>query len=288
MFNISSKRQKETASNSKQLLNRKIKCDSTCLAKLFVASTIILVVLGVVLTILLSLSIQNKLFLTTTNNTTTNTTANTTATRSASTSNSTNNSTLQIGASCMYNNQCPQYAFCEGTCKCPFHYYYNSSNQCVVKKTGGEGCSNDIECNKNVGLTCKSGTCQCASVHFWNSTYVLGGGLQNGRCQNLKTYGMSCTSTSEAASNNLCNNRWSSQINRVSANSGGAYYFSLSYGSTTWYLEDVDYACFHTQECREGATLCMSPNNDGNNRCVPIPTRFIFYGVTYGKNFKLK
>jgi hypothetical protein len=99
---------------------------------------------------------------------------------------------------------------------------------------------------------------------------------------------MSCTSTSETASNNLCNNRWSSQINRVSANTGGRYYFSLSYGSTTWYLEDVGYPCFHTQECREGATLCMSPNNDGNNRCVPIPTRFIFSGVTYGKNFKLK
>jgi hypothetical protein len=272
---------------TKQDKRSRIGCDDIKQAKLFIAVTVILAITGIVLLILLSLSIQNKLVLPTSTNTTTNTTSNTTLTRSASTSNSTNNSTLQIGASCLYNNQCPQYAFCEGTCKCPFHYYYNSSNQCVVKKTGGEGCSNDIECNGNVGLTCKSGTCQCASVHFWNSTYVLGGGLQNGRCQNLKTYGMSCTSTSEAASNNLCNNRWSSQINRVSANSGGGYYFSLSYGTTTWYLEDSDYPCFHTQECSEN-TLCMSPNNDRNNRCVPIPTRYIWNGWAYGKNFKLK
>jgi hypothetical protein len=32
----------------------------------------------------------------------------------------------------------------------------------------------------------------------------------------------------------------------------------------------------------------MSPNNDGNNRCVPIPTKFTWSGITYGKNFKLK
>jgi hypothetical protein len=286
MFNISSKRQKETASNSNELLNRKIKCDSVCLAKLFIAITIILTITGIVLLILLSLSIQKILVLPTiTNSTTTNSTVNTTLTRSASTSNSTNNSTLQIGASCLYNNQCPQYAFCEGTCKCPFHYYYNASNQCIIKKTNGAGCSNDFECNTNIGLTCQSGTCQCDSVHFWNSTYVLGGGLPNGRCQNQKTYGTSCSgaTTNEYASNNYCSSRWASQINRVSPVTGNGYYFSLSYGSITWSLGDFGFPCFNTQECRDGASLCMSPNNEGNSRCVPFPTKYIWSGWTYGK-----
>jgi hypothetical protein len=92
---------------------------------------------------------------------------------------------------------------------------------------------------------------------------------------------MSCTSTSEAASNNYCSNRWTSQINRVSPY--GGYYFPLSYGKITWYLPDTAYSCFHSQECREGYSLCMSPNNDQNNRCVPIPTKFIWTGWSYGE-----
>ena len=90
----------------------------------------------------------------------------------------------------MYGNQCPQYAFCEGTCKCPLHFYYNGTvGQCNIRKTYGVRCSNNYECNLIIGLVCSS-TCQCDSVHFWNSSYVLGGGLPNGRCQNQKTHGM--------------------------------------------------------------------------------------------------
>ncbi len=65
---------------------------------------------------------------------------------------------------------------------------------------------------------------------------------------------------------------WSSQINRVYCNINGGWYLSLQYG-TCIYMGDNDYPCFHTQECRIGYTLCMSPNNDGNKRCAPIPTK---------------
>ena len=48
-------------------------------------------------------------------------------------------------------------------------------------------------------------------------------------------------------------------------------------------MADSDYPCFHSQECREGYTMCRSVFNDGNKRCVPIPIRFTWGGWTYGK-----
>ncbi len=152
-----------------------------------------------------------------------------------------------------------------------------------MRKTNGAGCSNDFECYTNIGLTCQSGTCQCDSVHFWNYTYVLGGGLPNGRCQNQKSHGMWGSGyTNEWGSGATYGAVWNSQINRVYCNINSGWYLNFQYG-TCIYMGDIDYPCLDTQECRVGYTLCMSPNNDGNKRCVPIPTKFIWTSWTYGE-----
>jgi hypothetical protein len=169
-------RAREKSGSKKDFDTESSSCDNIKTAKAFIVLTVILIITGIDFSILLTLSVENKLIFTTATNTTNSSSANKTSISNAS--------ILQIGASCMYNYQCPRYAFCEGTCKCPFHYYFNTSAICTMIKTNEAGCSNDFECNTNIGLTCQSGTCQCDSVHFWNSTYVLGGGLPNGRCQN--------------------------------------------------------------------------------------------------------
>ena len=209
---VTSKSNKKSKEKSKKsITNTKCDCsDKINQTKLFVASSVILTITGIITTVLLSLSVQNNLIQTTT--------------KMATTSGAADNTTggYQIGATCMYSNQCPQYAFCEGTCKCPLHYYYNgTAGQCNIRKTYGASCSNNHECNTNVGLVCST-TCQCDSSRFWNSTYVLGGGLANGRCQNQKTHGMWGTGVSnEWGSGASCSTVWSSQINRVYCVGGG-------------------------------------------------------------------
>jgi hypothetical protein len=254
-------------------------------AKAFIAITLILVIVGATLIALLTLSYLKKLpavTLATTSNSSSNSTSTTTAAPTRSI-----NTTLQIGASCLYNNQCPQYAFCEGTCKCPFHYYYNTSGICNIRKTNGAGCSNDFECNTNIGLTCQSGTCQCDSVHFWNSTYVLGGGLPNGRCQNQKTYGMYCsgTATNEFDSVSMsCLSIWNSQITRAYCAQGALYYLNLQYGTCNYIqYRAMGFPCVSGAECDQSYSMCMSAHNDGNKRCVPFPTGYEWNFRIYSK-----
>ena len=254
---------------------KKLKCDRVLLAKLFIASTVILTISGIILSILLSLSVQNKLIQTTTTTTTT--------------LSSSNNSTggVTIGESCVYSNQCPQYAFCEGTCKCPLHYYFNGTvGKCNIRKTYGVSCSSNYECNTIVGLICST-TCQCDSVHYWNSTYVLGGGLPNGRCQNVKTHGQACNSWAEASSGTTgltYGSPWSTQISRCYCQQSG-WYLNHKYGTCYYYQTNMGYSCLHSSECEQGNTVCMSANLDGNKRCVPQPNRYEWGNWIYSRVF---
>ena len=198
-----------TQKSGKKSKQKKIKCckfsDSIKITKFLIGLIIGLSILGLILCIILGLSIQNKqLFQTTTTTTTTTTTS----------SNSNSTGGLSIGQSCLYSNQCPQYAFCSGTCQCPVHYYFNgTAGACNLRKTNGVACSNTFECNTIVGLVCST-TCQCDSMHYWNSTYVLGGGLPNGRCQNRKTHGMYCPNYNEGVSGIYYVTWFNSQITR--------------------------------------------------------------------------
>ena len=177
--------------------------DSIKLTKILLGITLTLTVTAATTSLLLGLSIQKQIFQTTTTTTTTTTSSN---------SNSTGG--LSIGQSCLYSNQCPQYAFCSGTCQCPVHYYFNgTAGACNLRKTNGVTCSSDYECNSIVGLVCST-TCQCDSMHYWNSTYVLGGGLPNGRCQNRKTHGMYCPNGNEGVSGINYVYNFNSQIRR--------------------------------------------------------------------------
>ena len=185
---------------------KKFSCfKSLFFTKVLFAVSIISFLFAIISAIIFGLSIQNKeLFQTTTTTTTTTTTS----------SNSNSTGGLSIGQSCLYSNQCPQYAFCSGTCQCPVHYYFNgTAGACNLRKTNGVTCSSDYECNTIVGLVCST-TCQCDSMHYWNSSYVLGGGLPNGRCQNKKTYGMYCPNYNEGVSGIYYGTFFNSQITR--------------------------------------------------------------------------
>ena len=280
---VTSKSNKKSKEKSaKSMTSRKCDCsDSVNLAKIFLASTVILTITGIITMSLLSLTVQNKLITTTTTTTTTTTPS--------------DNSTggFQIGATCMYSNQCPQYAFCEGTCKCPLHFYYNgTAGQCNIRKTYGASCSNNHECNTNVGLVCST-TCQCDSSRFWNSTYVLGGGLANGRCQNQKTHGMWYAGYSnELTYGATAGNAWTSQISRAYCNQG-YWYLNLLYGTCNYIqYRAVGFPCLSHAECDQSHSMCMSSFNDKNKRCVPFPTHYEWdyriYGIKYNLKHKIK
>jgi hypothetical protein len=103
-----------------------------------------------------------------------------------------------IGQKCQYNYQCPEKAYCESTCQCPQHYYFDlPSGNCTQRKTYNITCTDDYECNTVIGLKCST-TCQCDTSQFWNSTYVMGTGVPLGRCQNKKVHGMACTGSDGA------------------------------------------------------------------------------------------
>jgi hypothetical protein len=111
------------------------------------------------------------------------------------------NGDLSIGQYCQLSNQCPQNAFCSGTCQCPLHYYFNTtSGKCNKRKTNGVSCTSDYQCYINVGLRCQT-TCQCDSTKYWNSSFLVIGGLSLGRCQNRKVFGMTCSSSYEGVPN---------------------------------------------------------------------------------------
>lgn len=174
-----------------------IECDcKNIFRKICIPLTLVLIIAGIILTILAFIAAYNKNLLV-----------------PSTTVSPANNSKLVVGQTCQYSNQCQEKAFCNGTCQCPVHYYQITIGNCTLRKTYAAACSKDYECNHNVGLKCLTGTCQCDSPRFWNSTYVVGTGIPNGRCQNRKVYGATCTG-SDCINGASCSSSYNAQSPR--------------------------------------------------------------------------
>ena len=138
-----------------------------------------------------------------------------TTTVSTTTLNPNTNDSYAIGQLCQYNYQCPQKAYCNISCQCPLHYYENPiSGNCTQRQSYNKSCTYNYQCNQYVGLYCINNTCQCNTfLQFWNTTYVLGNGIPNGRCQNLKVHGMACTGN-DVANQIACGGYFGAQTTR--------------------------------------------------------------------------
>ena len=202
-----------------------------------------------------------------------------------------------IGQLCQYNNQCPDKAFCSGTCKCPKNFYYNeTSGICIIRKTFNAVCNQNYECNIVVGLSCQSSRCLCGRTQFWNTTYYsgLGMGIQLGKCQKQKTQGMPCVSwpwsvTTEMVHGTLCRYENGAQVNR--AQCGFAWWWQTEWyhdwalGTCTFPYKTNQQACNHPNECSSyNYNLCYKAA-DGVRRTFTIPTIFWRSGYHWKRNF---
>ena len=194
----------------------------------------------------------------------------TTATKS--TTKAYNQTQQAIGQSCQYNNQCPDKAYCSKTCQCPKNYYYNETNgSCLLRKTNGLACNKNYECNIKVGLSCISSTCQCNTIfQYWNSTYYSGLGIQSGKCQNKKSYGMACASSSEGQQNTYCSRTNGAVVSRTICGDGWNYYHDFKHGICTYpALRPLD-ECIHPNQANyNDYTLCLKSPSEGIRRVSP-------------------
>jgi hypothetical protein len=192
---------------------------------------------------------------------------------------------VKIGAKCSYNYECPEKAFCYGTCMCPDTYYFNSINgKCVLRKSESSPCNNDYECNLNVGLKCISTTCQCNTKYqFWNSTfYTLLGFPTGGRCQNKKVFGMQCTNSGDTISGMNCWSNFGSSVSRAFCCCSN--YYSLENANCDAFKRNND-LCTHPSEATYGSNnLCYKSPTDNVRRTFPVPTMAWTSSYYYTKN----
>jgi hypothetical protein len=182
---------------------------------------------------------------------------------------------VKIGAKCSYNYECPERAFCYGTCMCPDTYYFNSINgKCVLRKSESSLCNNDYECNLNVGLKCISTTCQCNTKYqFWNSTFYFSMGFPTGgRCQNRKLHGMPYTGSNDYITGLTWGSVYGSSTTKYFC-WYFSWYFNLAKGiceSPYKYNGDL---CNHPMETTYlNYNLCYKSETDGVRRTYTIPT----------------
>jgi hypothetical protein len=270
MENKSNVQKMATRIKDKVKSRRKCKIpDDIKLTKYLVAVTIIVALTALLMIILFGISVNQKHILVPT-------------TTSVTTTKGGNLTDLSIGQYCLYNNQCPQNAFCSGTCQCPLHYYYNTTiGVCIIRKTNAIACTADFECNINVGLRCST-TCECDSTRYFNSTFINGGGFPNGRCQNKKGFGMSCPASNEGTTGINYANYFGSQIRRCWCESGWDWYLNLNSGKCWYNYRMYEVPCFSNAECHQAYGMCMDKYNDGNKKCENIPT-IQWYQTVRGK-----
>ena len=188
-------------------------------------------------------------------------------------SNYTLNST--IGRPCSSSGDCIANAYClmasqasVGICSCVTSYYFDTATSaCLTRVTAYQPCTYDYQCLEYKRLKCTSGTCQCPSTMFWNSTYL--------ECQFLKVPYSICTSTgsnTECISNAVC---WptpsSIPVNKCICGTMWYNYYWWWYNPTTGLCEYKSYAgspCTYDRQCVDFAYCTYTAASPNQKICV--------------------
>lgn len=171
---------------------------------------------------------------------------------------------------CLNNTKCYDLTTTTSTdtCGCDSAYYYYDGTSCALYATYNQACApstfGPICDTQTRNLVCSGSVCTCLSTQFYNGS----------SCVTLRSFGFSCSSTSQCIANAFCNSS-----NICTCNSG--YYFDTTTGVCTLKLTYLQ-ACTATVQCStnmycsSSACTCITSMYYNGISCVSRPT----YGET--------
>ena len=185
---------------------------------------------------------------------------------------------INIGQICSYSNQCPENAYCQGTCQCPDNYYVDlTAGTCTASQgyQAAAGCTYTYQCNKIQRLSCISSKCDCEPVSmYWDSTFSNGGGAITGRCANKKGVGKASTATTQGISGVALGIAGGSFITVAVCYCDYTKGYKLNFDTGLCDAEYYEHYCHSSLECRVDGSFCMAIYSDSIKRCIAFPTKF--------------